>query len=154
VFKDTNDEEGETSFSEAYRSQILNKDDIEEESSKNLIIISILVITVVALGLVGYSYVSNNSQEEPTKEIIKDKSTQELPVEQEESMEPPESTMLNNIDELTDETESDKSELEKTADSVKEELSKEEEKKTTKKRAEDTYLEQLAELSKEIDGEK
>ena len=154
MFKDTNDEEGETSFSEAYRSQILNKDDIEEESSKNLIIISILVITVVALGLVGYSYVSNNSQEEPTKEIIKDKSTQELPVEQEESMEPPESTMLNNIDELTDETESDKSELEKTADSVKEELSKEEEKKTTKKRAEDTYLEQLAELSKEIDGEK
>ncbi|SFV56981.1 hypothetical protein MNB_SV-12-192 [hydrothermal vent metagenome] len=168
MFKDTNDEE-ETSFAEAYRSQILNKDeDTEEKSSKNLIIIFILVIIVSALSIFGYRYLSENSQ----TETIKEKPIKEV-VEEEEPIKPPESMMLNNINDLLEEesadipketTQKEESTLDETADSVKIEMAKElnetkkaeevEEKKTSKKKGEDTYLEQLAELSKEIDGEK
>ena len=165
MFKDTNSGEEETSFTEAYRSQILNKDDdIEDVSSRNLIIILVLVIIVVALGIFGYSYLFQNSQTEST-EIIKEKKPikDEEPVTEEEVIEPPESTMLNNISELMDEEESNTTEQDKGSDSIKlemeeksspKETKKVEEKKTAKQKGEDTYLEQLAELSKEIDGEK
>jgi uncharacterized protein HemX len=160
VLKDTNNGEDETSFSEAYRSQILNKDDdIEEESSKNLIVILVLVIIVVALGIFGYSYLSKNNQTEVVKkESIKEESIKEEPTTEEEVIEPPESMMLNNISELMDEEEgSNSTEQNKSSDSIKIEMEKEttpKEKKTSKQKGEDTYLEQLAELSKEIDGEK
>jgi uncharacterized protein HemX len=155
VFNDTNNEENETSFTEAYRSQILNGDNnTEDKSSKNLIIILLLVIIVVALGIFGYNYLSQDNHTEDTK--IAKESIKEEPIKEEEVIEPPESTMLNNINELLEEDESNNTE-EETANTIKLEAEKKslkKEKKIDKQKAEDTYLEQLAELSKEIDGEK
>jgi hypothetical protein len=170
VYDDTNDKGEDTGFAEAYRSQILNKDDdIEDPSSKNLIIISILIVVVLALGIFGYKYIVDDGNSKTIKEIEDKK---ESIIVEEEPVVPPESMMLNNISELKDEadmpkgaTEKVTSELDDMADSVKIEMAKElgddKEKKdeitkpqSANKKAEDTYLEQLADLSKEIDGEK
>ena len=174
MYDDTNNRGEETSFTEAYRSQILNKDDdIEDKSSKNLIIISILIVVVLALGIFGYKYIVDNSINQPI-EVIEDK--KETPIKDEKFVAPPESMMLNNMDELIKEVEesnmpkgtSEKvtSELDDMADNVKIEMAKDlgkgksertdevEKPKSAKKIDEDTYLEQLADLSKEIDGEK
>ena len=147
------DSEKEIGFAESYRSQILHpKEDEEENSSKNLIIISLLTIIVVALGLFGYNYLSQTDN----AEIKTDKVEESI---EEESVAPPESMMLNNINELMDEEEQSTPPQSDTLDTIKlevekEEVKKVEEKKTSKQKAEDTYLEQLAELSKEIDGDK
>ena len=151
MLKDTNNEENETSFAEAYRSQILNPDDdIEDDSSRNLIIISILVIIVSAFSIFGYKYLSQENQTK-NNEIKELKSiTPKENIVKEEPITPPESNQLNNIEELM----SLEEETNTTKKEVKEEIKQVEKKKVTKKKVNDTYLEQLAELSKEIDGEK
>jgi len=152
VFNDEKDTNNEVSFAETYRSQILHPDDdIEDDSSRNLIIISILVIIVLALGIFGYKYLSQSSQTGNSEtEEVKALTVKEPVIEksEEESIEPPESTQLNNIEDLMNEEEDTNSTKPKI------ETKKEEKAKTSKQKAEDTYLEQLAELSKEIDGEK
>jgi len=126
----------ETSFADAYKSEILHKDDDEDSSSKNLIIILALIAIILGLSIFGYIYMSKTNIQPKSEEIISEP----------EVVEPPKSNMLNNIDELI--LEDGKSD---SVDEIKED-SKDEEKKVDKKK--DTYLEQLADLSQEIDGDK
>ena len=150
--------DNEKSFSEAYRSQILNpeSDNDDDESSKGTLIIIILVVVALALGIFGYMYLSKDNQtakvESAKTEPIKEKVEEEAP---------PESNMLNNIDELLLEEEDDNSTKAET-ESIKVEDKKSEDvevkkiqvKSLSKQKGENTYLEQLAELSKELDGDK
>ena len=138
-------EKKELSFAESYRSQILHpEEDEEDESPKNLIIIFVLIVVVLALGIFGYNYLSKDNQTE-SGDKVKEKLIKEEPIKEEETITPPESIMLNNINDLMNEEE----EKESNSSDIKVE-----EKKVNKKKAKVTYLEQLAELSKEIDGEK
>ncbi len=145
LFNSDNNEE-EISFADAYKSQILNKDDDDERESSNIIIILLLIAIIIGLSIFGYMYMSKTSQ---TKEEIGEnvKVIEEITEE-----EPPKSDMLNNIDELIDEnsTSSNQDKV-KTIDIEKKNIKVE--KKELKQKGEETYLEQLAELSKEIDGE-
>jgi len=190
VFNSEDNDQTE-SFSEAYKSQILNHDDdVEEKSSKNIIIILTLVVVILGLGIFGYTYLSETKKTTESTETMNEDSSDES----EELATPPESTMLNNISELTEEDDSEEksnpkevlqevsvpkaepidtkketiSEMDEIADNVKLEIAKElsdedltDNKKevtpppvSSNQKAEDTYLEQLAELSKEIDGGK
>ncbi len=126
----------ETSFADAYKSEILNKDDEEETSSKNLIIILALIAVILGLSIFGYIYMSKTNIQQPKAEET---------ISEPEVVEPPKSNMLNNIDELILE--------EGQSDSVDEIV---EENNTIKKveKKNETYLEQLADLSQEIDGDK
>lgn len=156
MFNSEDDNKEEISFADAYKSQILNKDDEEETSSKNLIIILLLVAIVIGLSIFGYIYMSKMSQSEvQNSEVKKVKVIKEITEE-----EPPKSNMLNNINELIDEepTEErnlDNSEIDtsKNSNTKKDKVEVKENKKGVKQKGEETYLEQLAELSKEIDGE-
>jgi hypothetical protein len=152
---DDDKNEEELSFADAYKSQILNnKNDDDESSSKNLIIILLLIAIVIGLSIFGYIYMSKISQTESKNiETKKVKVIEEIKEE-----EPPKSDMLNNIDELMDEESTDKKDIAKPeadVSSVDKKAEKTEPKveNKPKQKGEETYLEQLAELSKEIDGE-
>jgi hypothetical protein len=164
---DNNSQNEETSFADAYKSQILNPSDEEEEKSAlpKIIGIIVLIVLISGLSIYGYKYINDN------------KSTEKR--DQEEPQLPPSSIMIDNIDELEEEAlksetktpqaskKSNTENIADIADKVKIELSKEIEKNhkeepkkseqaslpVSKQKGEDTYLEQLAELSKEIDGE-
>ncbi len=156
----------ETSFSEAYKSQILNPSEEEDEKSSlpKILGIIVLMILISGLSIFGYNYINKDKPQEPQEEIVL----------------PESSMMIDHIDDLEEEPtkknesklpstsgNSDEKNIENTANQVKIELSKEldKEQKTTPskgnqkviststQKGEDTYLEQLAELSKEIDGE-
>jgi flagellar basal body-associated protein FliL len=130
----TNSSNNETSFADAYKSEILNKDDDNDDPSKNLIIILALVAVILGLIIFGYIYIFQTDTQ-PTK----------VEEEKQEIVEPAKSNMLNNIDEL---------ELgEGKSDSVEEIKEDTKDKKKVDKKS-DTYLEQLADLSHEIDGGK
>jgi len=163
----TNKHDEESSFAEAYKSQILNPSDEDEERSiiPKIIGIVVLIALISGLSIFGYQYINQQKQEESSEEP-------DLP---------PPSMMIDHIEELDEPTPnpspklplSHKADREvkgesvtEIADKVKIELSKElDQAKSTqttteevklsvsKQKGEDTYLEQLAELSKEIDGE-
>ena len=126
-------ENDEVSFSDAYKSEILGKETSESEKSSSLLKILIILLIVIIVGgaTFTYFYLNNNKQ-----------STGDLP------MPPQSSKMLDNIEEL-------EKEISLPEESVEEEKSDlnstEEPQKTSTQKGEDTYLEQLAELSKEID---
>jgi hypothetical protein len=139
-----NDNNSEVGFADAYKSEILHRDDdIDDNSSKNLIIILSLIAIILGLSIFGYIYMSKMSLEKGAKEVSKE----------EEIVEPPKSSgMLNNIDDLLMEA--------GNADKMDEIVSEEEDKNdskegkkkvTTTTNNKDVYLEQLADLSKEID---
>ncbi len=162
----TNSQEEETSFADAYKSQILNPSDEEEEKSSlpKIIGIIVLILLISGLSIYGYKYINDNQIDQTSEEAAL----------------PPSSMMIDNIEDLeSDEAKggdtktlpitphSEDENIDNIADKVKIELSKEiektqkEEPKKSEKplsssiqKGEDTYLEQLAELSKEIDGEK
>ncbi|NOZ89742.1 MAG: hypothetical protein GXO60_00490 [Epsilonproteobacteria bacterium] len=156
MFNSEDDNKEEISFADAYKSQILNKNDEEETSSKNLIIILLLVAIVIGLSIFGYIYMSKMSQSEvQNSEVKKVKVIKEITEE-----EPPKSNMLNNINELIDEEPTEEKNLDnseidtsKNSNTKKDKVEVKENKKGVKQKGEETYLEQLAELSKEIDGE-
>ena len=126
-------ENDEVSFSDAYRSEILGIDTSDNEKSNSLLKILILLVIIVGGVIFAYFYLNNKQ------------SSDDLP------MPPKSSKMLDNIEEL-------EKEISLPEESVEEEKSDlnstEEPQKTSTQKGEDTYLEQLAELSKEIDGEK
>ena len=176
----SNNQGEETSFAEAYKSQILNPSEEEEESSSlpKIIGIALLMLLISGISIYGYKYINSNKVEEKAVEI------------EEESALPQSPMMIDNIEDLKSElpeadtppvevkvekptstskpkTIATEESVESIADKVKIELSKEIDKEsghtTTKastepekspstQKGEDTYLEQLAELSKEIDG--
>jgi len=135
VYKSNNDNE-ETSFADAYKSEILNRDDDEDIGSKNLIIILALIAIILGLSIFGYIYISQTNIQLTNKA--------ENSAMEEEIVEPPKSHMLNNVDELFDDGEGNE------INDTNEDKQKPEE--ITKK--EETYLEQLASLSSEVDEEK
>ena len=157
----TNHNDEETSFTEAYKSQILN--DPEEEESESIVpklLITLLIIVVIS-GLSIYGYKTFGESKKVTEPSL-----------------PEESLMIDNIDDLTEDSVDDnqpppsksldsvspdsKTDEQNMEEDIKLEISKDiEEKKittpekltTSTQKGEDKYLEQLAELSKEIDGE-
>jgi len=150
---DNNEEAG---FADAYKSQILHPDDEEDTTSKNLIVILLLVAIIIGLSILGYLYMSRTTQTQPQKKI--DKIEGKVIEESKEEVEPPKSNMLNNIDELEENDEPIDAkgidlpeEVENIKIDKKPEIKKV--KQEVKQKGEDTYLEQLADLSKEIDGE-
>ena len=156
--------DNEKSFSEAYRSQILNpeSDSDDDESSKGTLIIIILVVVALALGIFGYMYLSKDNQTQTVKVDSVEAGPTESNNKEEIAEAPPESNMLNNIDELLLEEDDNSTEAEAESESIKieeespkvDEVKKIQVKSLSKQKGEDTYLEQLAELSKEIDGDK
>jgi len=149
------DSNEETGFADAYKSQILNPDKEEETTSKNLIVILLLVAIVIGLSILGYLYMSKTTQTNPQEKIAKEVNKIE---ELKEEIEPPKSNMLNNIDELEENEEPidiKGMDIPKEVENIKigEKAEVKEVKKEIKQKGEDTYLEQLADLSKEIDGE-
>jgi len=152
LFNSDNNEE--IGFADAYKSQILNPDDEDDTTSKNLIIILLLIAIIIGLSIFGYIYMSKTMQTEKQKNIKEIKAVEEVS----EEIEPPKSQMLNNIDELEENGEPMDTEGVDMPEDVKnikiEEKSEVKEvKQESKQKGEETYLEQLADLSKEIDGE-
>jgi hypothetical protein len=130
VYRSNNDDE-EIGFADAYKSQILNRDDNDNDILvKNLIIILTLIAIILGLSIFGYIYISQTNIQSDTIEEIE---------EEGKIIEPPKSQMLNNIDELM---------LEESGN-VDKVIETNETEKITKK---ETYLEQLADLSHEIDS--
>ena len=129
---DNNDEE--MGFADAYKSEILNpKDEVEDTSFNKLITILILITIILGLSILGYIYISNSQ----------DKSNSSIEEKKDEVVEPPKSQMLNNIDELIiEDLGSGKSDV------VDENIDK------NSTESKDKYLEQLADLSDEVDTEK
>jgi hypothetical protein len=140
------DNNEQMSFAEAYKSEILNNRMEEESSSKNFIIILLLVAIIIGLGIFGYQYMSNTSQNDNNKDIIEIQEIQE-DVDEEVIKPPKPSNMLNNVDELKDDTDN---EQEEENPIPKETKVQEHRKKHHRK----TYLEQLAELSKNTEEKK
>ena len=172
----------ETSFAEAYKSQILNPPDEEEETSSLPKILGILLLMVLISGLsiFGYKYITQNqaSTPPPIEEI-------ELPqgpmmIDNIEDLEEPEPTSSHekphspkvsnkpSTPQPETQVQREPKNIDTIADQVKIELSKEIDRAqanqqsialvpkphlSPSQKGEDTYLEQLAELSKEIDGE-
>ncbi len=136
MYKSNNDNE-EISFADAYKSEILNRDDDEDITSKNLIIILALIAIILGLSIFGYIYISQTNIQSTNKA--------EDSVIEEEIVEPPKSHMLNNIDELLLEDEE--------GDEVND-INKDKQKLEEITKKEETYLEQLADLSHEVDGKK
>ncbi len=129
----SNNNHDKTSFADAYKSEILNKDDDENNSSKNLIIILALIAVILGISIFGYIYMSKTN----IQPIETEKTINKAEVE-----EPPKSNMLNNIDELNlEEGQSD------NVDDIVEDNSSLKE----VKKKDEPYLEQLADLSHEID---
>jgi len=154
LFNSDNTEE--TGFADAYKSQILNPDDEDDTTSKNLIVILLLVAIIIGLSIFGYMYMSNQTQ---SQENIDKKEVKAIEEVKEEEIEPPKSQMLNNIDELEENSEPMDTkgiEMPKEVENIKidEKSEVKEVKQEPKQKDEETYLEQLADLSKEIDGEK
>ena len=136
MYKSNNDNE-EISFADAYKSEILNRDDDEDITSKNLIIILALIAIILGLSIFGYIYISQTN--------IQSTNEAKNSAMEEEIVEPPKSHMLNNIDELLLEDEE--------GDEVND-INKDKQKLEEITKKEETYLEQLAELSHEVDGKK
>ncbi|HHH18930.1 MAG TPA: hypothetical protein ENK86_00235 [Campylobacterales bacterium] len=148
-----NNEHDDVSFSDAYKSEILGTGKEESEKSNSLlkiVIILLLLAIIIGVGIFAYLYYTQNQ-----------KSSNDVP------MPPQSSTMLDNIEELEKEVELSESpekapEGEANHTDTKNQITltppsetpKEESPKTSTQKGEETYLEQLAELSKEIDGEK
>jgi len=155
LFNSDNNTE-ETGFADAYKSQILNPDDEDDTTSKNLIIILLLVAIIIGLSIFGYIYMSKTTQTQSQEKI--DKKEVKAIEEVKEEIEPPKSQMLNNIDELEENSEPMDTkgiDLPKEVENIKidEKPEVKEVKQEPKQKDEETYLEQLADLSKEIDGE-
>ena len=154
MFNSDNNTE-ETGFADAYKSQILNPDDEEDTTSKNLIIILLLVAIIIGLSIFGYIYMSKQTQ---NQENIDKREVKAIDEVKKEEIEPPKSQMLNNIDELEENSEPMDTkgvDMPKEVENIKidEKPEVKEVKQKNKQKAEETYLEQLADLSKEIDGE-
>jgi len=151
LFNSDNNTE-EIGFADAYKSQILNPNDNDTTSSKNLIIIILLVAIIIGLSIFGYIYMSKTIQTQHQEEV--DKKGVKVIEEVKEEIEPPKSQMLNNIDELEDGKPTDTTGVEMPEEVKNIKIDDTPEVQEVKEdKQEETYLEQLADLSKEIDGE-
>lgn len=91
MFYASDNSDEEMGFADAYKSEILNpKDEVEDTSLKQLIIILILITTILGLSIFAYIYISNSHKE----------SDSNIEEKKDRVEEPPKSQMLNNIDEL------------------------------------------------------
>ena len=91
MFYASDNSDEEMGFADAYKSEILNpRDEVEDTSSKNLIIILILITIILGLSIFAYIYISNSHKE----------SDSNIEEKKDRVEEPPKSQMLNNIDEL------------------------------------------------------
>ena len=190
MFQNITDNNEEKSFSDAYRSEILNNNSNKEEGTlfKKLIFILLLMVLISAVSIFGYKYL-NSSPSQNSTTINENKPIDSSPIatpskkvieEQKKEPLPTESMMIDNFEDLEIIEPAKVSKVEPTptaikndidniAEQMKLELSKELDKKSTTYIEEDTpnstlltpqgqkgeelYMKQLADLSREIDGE-
>ena len=146
-----NNTENEADFCEAYKSQILSNGVSEEKSSLNtvskILTILLLLIIIVAVSIYGYTYLINNNSDSLPPASVQMIDDDELIVTEEE----PIGKMPPSIEE---------SDIDKMAEDVEKEILKENDNNSSKKKVENPikvpsvqaeYLEELAQLSKEID---
>jgi len=187
LFKNNTD--NETDFCESYKSQVLNNDSTEKESSFNIILkiltILLLLAIIVAVSIYGYNYFLNNNQNADTTlppvsvQITDDdlKVTEESLSEESKEVSPPVVTSSNSkikeadIDQIANDVKiaiansekEEKNSTKKESEPKVEETENIQEKNLTKEEEsleiptsspEAQYLEELADLSKEIDKER
>jgi hypothetical protein len=140
-----NNTENEADFCEAYKSQILSNGVKEEKSSLNtlskILTILLLLIIIVVVSIYGYNYITNSGS----------------------NALPPASVQVIDDDELIVTEEEPIGEMPPEVDNIVKDVAKDEN-KSLKKKVENTlevptnsqaeYLEELAQLSKEIDKER
>jgi len=193
VFNNIPHNDEETSFAEAYRSEILNGGKEQEKTAlSKLISILLLMIVVSVMSIFGYNYFTSSSTKssvvtEPNQEQMSQdkepKKVKEIQKIEEPSLPlPAESMMIDNIEDLEiiepakvttveatpTATKSD-NDFDQIANEMKLELSKELDKKSNTsikkvestppvappqtQKGEEVYMEQLRELSQEINRE-
>ena len=170
-----NKTDNETDFCESYKSQILDLDSSEDESIFNSILKFITVLVslaaIITAAIYGYNYYLNN--EKKVDDIIPPISVQIADEELKIIDEPMESTlMVEKLSEKVNEPviqKTQESDIDKIANNIKLAIAKSEEEEKNSKQIEiekeevpeepisapeAQYLEELAELSKEIDKER
>ena len=149
--------EDEADFCEAYKSQILSNASSEEKSSVNtlskILTILLLLIIIVAVSIYGYNYMMQNDSDSMPPSSVQMIEDDELIVTQEEEV--PVGTMPPQIEE---------SDIDKMAKEVELAISKNENNASNEKKIENPlevptstqaeYLEELAQLSEEIDKDR
>ena len=177
-----NDEE--TSFSDAYRSEILNKGQEKEKSPfPKIISILLLSIGVSAISIFGYNHLTSD---EKKVEISQHENIKKVQETQENTLPEPVDSMIDNVEDLesmeSSQVEatpiptpiatptSNHNDIDQIANQMKLELSKELDKKSVssskkietaseteqaqkKQKGEEIYMQQLRELSEEINRE-
>jgi hypothetical protein len=147
-----NNTENEADFCEAYKSQILNNGASEKKSSLNtlskILTILLLLIIIVVVSIYGYTYITNNGSDSAPPASMQIIDDDELIVTEEEPI-------GNMPPEIVEPDESV---------NVEKDVANEDANKSTKKESETllkipsssevAYLEELAQLSEEIDKER
>ena len=158
-----NNSEDEADFCEAYKSQILNNGSREETPSNTfskILTILLLLIIIVAVSIYGYIYITDNGNNPPNSvQMIDD---DELIVMDEDEEEPigimPPKIKALDIDQMAKDVKraieqgDDEPKVEKKDEKVKVKVEKT--LKVPTGNSQSAYLEELAQLSKEIDKEK
>jgi len=160
-----NNREDEADFCESYKSQILNQDTEEDESS----IVSILTILfllglIIALSIFGYNYIMDNKSSDTSASVVNLISDDDLKVT-EEDVSPNQLKKEIKRDSVKLFKELPKSEsldVNDLADQIKIDMSENEEEKkkvevplfSVSDSLKSTYVEDLAKLTAEIDKEK
>jgi len=174
-----NNPDNEADFCESYKSQILDNDSSKETSSFNIILkvltILLLLTIIVAVSIYGYNYFQKNNQNKgnvlpPVSMQISDDDLKVIDEEPEETNQ----VVKNETKELSSVVDPSnhkmkESDIDKIAKDVKIAIAKSEEEQNSTKEAnltkeeslkvpttspESKYLEDLADLSKEIDKER
>ena len=187
-----NETEGDTNFCESYKSQILNNDTEEKDSSFSTILkiltILLLLTVIVFLAIYGYNHVINSKNTEATVPMppssiqisdedlkVMDEDEEEVPevqenLEEEKRLPPVIEENTTSQKPITLSTSAPESDIEKITNSVKVAIAQQEERYQSKAITLETeekslevpvvantpqskYLEDLADLSKEIDKE-
>ncbi len=163
-----NNKEDEVDFCEAYKSQILNNNSEDKESSPiiSILIILFLLAMIIALSIFGYNYIMNMNSKtsglQSSVEIISDeelKVTAEAtePIQIENKMKDKEvkKTVVKSLSELPKSKSLDVNDL---ADQIKIDMSKSEEKNKAHEnstnndnKTESRYIESLAKTTKNIE---
>ena len=166
----------EADFCEAYKSQVLNNDTEEKESPiASILIILFLLALIIALSIFGYNYIMDNKSDNASATSVKIMSDEDLKVTEDVEI-PVQSKKEFNTKEIKDVVVKSFNELPKSksvdiedlADKVKIDMSENETAKSPKievkkveeplhnitNSVENTYIEDLAKLSEEIDKER
>ena len=145
---DNNNTENEADFCEAYKSQILSNGASEEKSSFNtlskILTIILLLIIIVAVSIYGYTYITNNDSDALPPSSVQMIDDDELVVTEEEPVgEMPPQIEESKVDKAVSPKDENKSAEKKVETLLEAPIN-----------SQAAYLEELAQLSKEIDKDR